>query len=75
MQPLPKKTISLTTELATASLSAFITALGTFTASLTVATASDVKALSAAGIASGIVALTTFGNSLKNWLAQNNTSS
>ncbi len=61
--------VSLPTELAQAGLGAFVAAVGSFTGALTAVTASDTKALQAAGIAAGITALTFFGNSLRNWLA------
>lgn len=64
--------ISLTTELASAALGAFIAGMGTFTAALTVVTASDVKALETGAIGAGFAALTYFGNSLKNWFQQRN---
>lgn len=63
-------TVSLSTELANAALGAFVAAIGAFTGALTTTTASNAKALSAAGIAAGITGLTFFGNSLRNWLSQ-----
>ena len=62
--------IKLTTELAQALLGAVIAGLGTFAGALTAATASDTRALTAAGISAGFIALTFFTNSLRNWYAQ-----
>lgn len=64
------KLVSLPAELATAGLTALVTAIGTFTGSLTFVTSSDTKSVAAAGLAAGIAALASFGNSLKVWLQQ-----
>ncbi len=71
MQPLTKK-ISLLHELTYASLGALVAGASAFAGTATFATANDTKALAAAGFAAGLTALTTFTNSLRTWLNQNN---
>jgi len=66
--------ISLSAEMAKATLGGVITGLAAFAGSLTATSAGDLASLKTAGIAAGYVAVVYFANSLKNWYAQQETS-
>lgn len=68
----PPKIITLGKELTKATVGAITAGLGAFTGTITLATASDTKALSAAGVAAGFTALVFFSNSLNAWYNQQN---
>jgi hypothetical protein len=62
--------VSLPVELGIAGFGGIIAGLGSFTGALTVAGASDLNSLKAAGIGGGFTALVFFTNSIRNWYGQ-----